>query len=270
MLSFKEKLNNLRDDASRADWTKQGVVDMGKSTYLYITLDQMKAVFNPLFAKNRLIFTPTMDPPTPLGSASAPSAWIVHLNIVIEDVDSDEYKEYDYYGTHAKLNFAASFAEKCFFSTVFLNSDGTNPDEADMDNSGATYVPLRTPAEKVASVAKVKEAAVKAKPTPAPAPAPAPAAPAPTPAPVAPAPKADEVATPEPVAPEPAPESTYAADIPETTARILANLLEKLEAKNKKGEIAAEEYDEVKAAMGTITDKRSADMFIIKYRKLAM
>ena len=261
VLSFKEKLNNLRDDAARADWTKQGVVDLGKGSYLYITLDQMKAVFNPLFAKNRLIFTPTMSPPTPLGSASAPSAWIVHLSITIEDVDSDDYREYDFYGTHPKLNFAISFAEKSFFSTVFLNSDGTNPDEADVDNSGATYVPARTPAEKVASISKLKEASMKPNPTPKVDPVPTPATDAPVAEPVTTMNTSQEEAS--------AQEPSYGADIPETTAKAITSLLEKLEYKSKQGELSTEEYDEVKAAVGTIKDKQSANMFIIKYRKLA-
>lgn len=255
-LSFKEKLNNLRDDAVRADWTRQGVVDLGRGTYLYITLDQMKSVFNPLFAKHRLLFNPTMLPPTPMGSASAPSAWMVHLQVTIEDVDSDESVTYDYYGHNAKLNFAISFAEKSFFSTVFLNADGTNPEES--DNDGATYVPLKnTPSEKLASVAKIKEAAAKPKPAPAPSVKPEPE-PVAAPAPEVPAEPAEQ----------PAPVAVTNADIPDTTARAISNIVEKVEEKFKKGELAQADYDMVKEAAGSIKDKQSANMFVIKFRKI--
>lgn len=254
--TIREKMNQVRLDSTGLDWSPAGVLSFGgsKGGTPYISLSQMKANLAPLFARNRLEFTPRMDRPEPVGSPSAPSGWVVHLHTSIEDVDSDDTIESDFYGygTGDKgMSIATSYALKNMLTTTFLIADGMDPVAEDFGDIDRTPFTPKSPSEKVAAVAKVKDAAARTAPK-------APAAPAKP----AEAPKTVENTD------KTAETPSGVASISETRRAAVVKLLEDISKGHQDGTVTDAEWDEVSSAAEKLDGNTAANMFIIKYRKL--
>lgn len=252
-----QRLLAIQADSAVADWSYDGYMEIKSNPIRYNTLGQMKATLGPIFSKHGVVFLPSMARPEPLGSAVAPSGWLVKLNILLMNADdSEDTMSLEYYGQGSgekAITVAFAYASKNFLSAFgFVAGGGDDPDAYTYkEEKKPTFIP-QTPVEKAKAVNKIKENAAKA----APAKPVAPKEEAPVPAPAA-----------EPAAEPAKKEVNLPAEIPETSVQTIITMLETLEQRANTEEIPAEIYQEALEAKDAITNKLSASAFIMKYRK---
>lgn len=198
-----EKINALRGDVIKLDWTKDGYASFGKTSYKYLPTDKIKANLAPYFHKRGLElqikfyglqFLPAVGNMT--------QHVVLQMDATIIDIDSGDSITDTVYGEAADsgdkaIGKAQTYAVKSWASNKFLIADGMDPDDIEAPGSG--FKP-KTPQESEGVRSKILEQGIK--PTvPVPAVPAAPHVPAPVPTPVA----EEKPAEPVPEAPAPVP-----------------------------------------------------------------
>lgn len=252
---FKTRLSALRGDIASADWTDNlGIMKMGGAQIKYIALTQVKNKLAPLFSKNGLELKVDMNHPEPIGSPSAPSGWMVKLDVTIFDVYSDEeltYESYGYSSGDKAIQFATGHALKSMFVNNFLIADGIEQPYDDEIMVTNAYVPKTERAIDTAK-ADIKKASEKAIVPPKVA-TPAPAA---EPKPVA----------KEPVAAAPA-TGDFLANISKVKRNTIQGILDSVKNKVDAGTATSAEYEKLLAEAKKITSEPEAAKWIIANRQ---
>lgn len=284
-----EKINALRGDVIRLDWTKDGYASFGKTSYKYLPTDKIKANLAPYFHKRGLEiqikfyglqFLPAVGNMT--------QHVVLILDATIIDIDSGESLTDTVYGEAADsgdkaIGKAQTYAIKSWASNKFLIADGMDPDDVDMPGSG--FKP-KTPQESEGVRSKILEQGIK--PTvPVPAVPAAPQAPAAPPAPVveekpaepvAEAPVEAPVPTPAPVpAPVPTPVSAPAVEplegqpnkfkLSAAHQKAIKKITDVWDAALAGQKVGQEEYDAMKQALDAIASPADTMSFINSYKR---
>ena len=272
-----EKINALRGDVIKLDWTKDGYASFGKTSYKYLPTDKIKANLAPYFHKRGLElqirfyglqFLPAVGNMT--------QHVVLQMDATIIDIDSGDSITDTVYGEAADsgdkaIGKAQTYAVKSWASNKFLIADGMDPDDIEAPGSG--FKP-KTPQESEGVRSKILEQGIK--PTvPVPAVPAAPHVPAPVPTPVA----AEKPAEPVPEAPAPVP-----SPVPSPAVEALEGQPAKfkLSAAHQKAikkitdawdaalagqKVGQEEYDAMKKALDAVASPADTMSFINTYKR---
>jgi hypothetical protein len=280
-----EKINALRGDVVKMDWTKDGYASFGKTSYKYLPTDKIKANLAPYFHKRGLElqikfyglqFLPAVGNMT--------QHVVLILDATVIDIDSGESMTDTVYGEAADsgdkaIGKAQTYAIKSWASNKFLIADGMDPDE--VESTGNVFRP-KSNAETEEVRSKVLEQGVP--PTPqAPAVPKAPAVPAKAPAEPVEAPKVESEpeipaapekpaeAVPEPVAeqpkaPAPMEDQPPKFKISAAQQKAIKKITDSWEKAAKEGKVDAEQYNAMSMACASISSTAEAMEFINTYK----
>lgn len=280
-----EKINALRGDVIKLDWTKDGYASFGKTSYKYLPTDKIKANLAPYFHKRGLElqikfyglqFLPAVGNMT--------QHVVLILDATIIDIDSGESITDTVYGEAADsgdkaIGKAQTYAIKSWASNKFLIADGMDPDE--VESTGNVFRPKsNSETEEVRS--KVLEQGVPPVPQ-APAVPKVPAVPTKAPSEPVEEPKTEETpetpAEPEkPAEPAPAPvEEKPKAPAPiegqpakfkisAAQQKAIKKVTDAWEKAAKEGKVDPEQYNAMSMACASISSTAEAMEFINTYK----
>ena len=272
-----EKINALRGDVIKLDWTKDGYASFGKTSYKYLPTDKIKANLAPYFHKRGLELQTRFYGLQFLPAVGNMTQHVVlQMDATIIDIDSGDSITDTVYGEAADsgdkaIGKAQTYAVKSWASNKFLIADGMDPDDIEAPGSG--FKP-KTPQESEGVRSKILEQGIK--PTvPVPAVPAAPHVPAPVPTPVA----AEKPAEPVPEAPAPVP-----SPVPSPAVEALEGQPAKfkLSAAHQKAikkitdawdaalagqKVGQEEYDAMKKALDAVASPADTMSFINTYKR---
>ena len=280
-----EKINALRGDVIRLDWTKDGYASFGKTSYKYLPTDKIKANLAPYFHKRGLElqikfyglqFLPAVGNMT--------QHVVLQMDATIIDIESGESMTDIVYGEAADsgdkaIGKAQTYAVKAWASNKCLIADGMDPDE--IESTGNVFKPKsNSETEEVRS--KVLEQGVPPVPQ-APAVPKAPAIPTKAPSEPVEEPKTEETpetpAEPEkPAEPAPAPvEEKPKAPAPiegqpakfkisAAQQKAIKKVTDAWEKAAKEGKVDPEQYNAMSMACASISSTAEAMEFINTYK----
>ena len=238
-----KKIANLRGKVIECKWELDGNMKIAGNLVKYIKLSQMKANLAPLFNEVGLEFAPTMSSLPIFNNENR--QWLVPMEFEIIDPDTGCHKVYSYAGSGdgAKgIAIGQAYALKMFIGSVFLITDGLDPDSAGVPQ-GSSYVP-KTPVEKEEMISKINSNPTVNRPV-----------------------KETVNANPmtgvptEVVAPV-----TSGKPMSKMQSRSIANILEVNDTRVESGEMTAEERDKIKALAAKVATVDEAKEFITTYK----
>ena len=280
-----EKINALRGDVIKLDWTKDGYASFGKTSYKYLPTDKIKANLAPYFHKRGLELQIRFHDLQFLPAVGNMTQHVVlQMDATIIDIESGESMTDIVYGEAADsgdkaIGKAQTYAIKAWASNKFLIADGMDPDE--VESTGNVFRPKsNSETEEVRS--KILEQGVPPVPQ-APAVPKAPAIPTKAPAEPVEAPKEEKApetpAEPEkPAEPAPAPvEEKPKAPAPiegqpvkfkisAAQQKAIKKITDAWEKAAKEGKVEPEKYNQMSMACASISSTAEAMEFINTYK----
>lgn len=248
------KLNQIRGMTLTMDWTPDKVMKIGSDRskwYPYLSVDRMKSLLNPAFAKAGLEVVPCYEDIAFRGAIGNMSQHVTLMLVIdVVDIDTGAYIRYRVPGEAGDsgdkaLSKAGTYALKGWLSGTFMLGEGFDPNMTESDESSDGFPARPTLTEAVEMKSKVLDGGVK------------PAVKAPK------APEAPKAAAPAPKAKTDGKKPTL---IQEATMKKICDSWAEAA---REGKVGAERYNAMSEARASVSTQSDAVDFIADFEKVA-